>query len=205
MFQRTRVKTFVTLAAVAVVSGAVSAAAGGVTKPVEPGRTVAEQLYGRVLGPRDLRGFYPIACPMVTLAARPWAAENSVAATTLVANGFRAGLREPLFSQSSKAKGQSVVGWFRSSTAAQHELEGELAQARSAAETFRTIRVDGVPGAQGYVATRGGTSRVAVAFTQGAYEYVVAISTVHGAQIAALRDRASTALRVLYLRLQRDS
>jgi hypothetical protein len=195
-----RFRKLVAITIASAVCGSVVAGAALATKPGDPS-TGATDLYRRVLRPGELRGYVPYFCTTVTWTARRWAADNSLAAASLKANGFVAGLREPLASRGSSPRVVSTVALFRSVAGARRELDGELVQAGATAIRFRTLRVTGIPGARAYVASTRSVSRLAVSFSIGRHTYTVVVAARSRAQVDALGDRALDAARVLYRRL----
>jgi hypothetical protein len=185
------------LVALAVGTAAVGTAALGQT-PGQPNATpTTAPLYTRVLSVGDLPGFWSVACPVAVTSAAQWATHTAPAAE-LSSNGFMNGLREPLRSSAPGTRGWSVVAQFRSAAGAQREARSELDRARSLGGAFSQFEVPGIAGGHGYLLPGGSKSRIAIAFTEGRFQYLLQITGVARSHTAALRKRLAEAATTLY-------
>jgi hypothetical protein len=179
----------------------VALTAGGAAFARTPGQPNATSstapLYNRVLQLGDLEGFWSVTCPVAVASAAQWAMHTAPAAQ-LSSNG----LREPLRTGDSETHGWSVVAQFGSAAGAQHESLAELGEARALGAAFSEFDVPSIPGSHGYSLPDGSGSRIAVAFTEGRFQYLIEITGVGRADATALRSRLDAAALTLYHRSQ---
>jgi len=181
---------------VVVCLAALSAVAGAAgTRSPEPDATSATApLYTRVLSLDDLKGFWSVTCPVaVTSAAQ------------LERDGFMNGLREPLRSTGSAVQAWSIVAQFTSPAGARRESSAELGQARLLGAAVARFDVPLIPNSHGYSVPSGRTSRIAIGFTEGRFQYLLEIGGVGASDAAALRARLTAAAVALYHRSQTQS
>jgi hypothetical protein len=151
----------------------------------------------RVLQPNELRGFVPMICPIPETDATRWGA-GYLSVDGLHANGFVAGLREQLHSQTLGADALSVVAQFRSAQAARAEMQHELAAMRVAAGSYVAFPVENIPGARGFTFSSGGSTGYNVMFTDGPFQYLVGAGFAASASKMPTRAQVIAAATTLY-------
>jgi hypothetical protein len=170
----TKAKVVVAVASTALAAAGVALAQS--SRIPEAGDTATSiKLRETVLRANELAGFVPLTCPVAETDADRWAQENGVATDDLRRDGFLVGLREPLQSTTYVADAISVAAKFRSAEGARREVEREVVSARALGD-FGSFAVAGIPGARGFTLSGGGTVGYNIAFSRGAFEYLVAIS-----------------------------
>ena len=191
---------------VVVCLAALSAVAGAAgTRSPEPDATSATApLYTRVLSLDDLKGFWSVTCPVAVTSAAQWATQSSSAAE-LERDGFMNGLREPLRSTGSAVQAWSIVAQFISPAGARRESSAELGQTRLLGAAVARFDVPLIPNSHGYSVPSGRTSRIAIGFTEGRFQYLLEIGGVGASDAAALRARLTAAAVALYHRSQTQS
>lgn len=173
--------------------------------PGQPNATpTTAPLYTRVLLSGDLQGFWSVTCPVAITSAAQWATRAAPEAE-LSRNGFVNGLREPLRSSGSTVRAWSTVAQFRTPAGARREARAEVVRARALAAAFVRFDVPQIPGGQGYALPNGRTARIAVAFTEGRFQYLIELAGVGASDAAALRARLTSAAAALYRRPQAQS
>jgi len=176
--------------------------AAGARTPGQPDATSATApLYTRVLSIDELKGFWSVTCPVAVTSAAQWAT-HSASSAELERNGFVNGLREPLRSSGSSAQAWSAVAQFRTAAGARREALSELSRSRTLGGTVNRFELPQVPGSHGYSLANGGTSRIAVGFASGRFQYLIEISGFDASDAAVLRARLTTAAAALYERAQ---
>ena len=184
---------------------ALTAVAAGARTPGQPDATSATApLYTRVLSLDDLKGFWSVTCPVAVTSAAQWATQSSSAAE-LERDGFMNGLREPLRSTGSAVQAWSIVAQFTSPAGARRESSAELGQARLLGAAVARFDVPLIPNSHGYSVPSGRTSRIAIGFTEGRFQYLLEIGGVGASDAAALRARLTAAAVALYHRSQTQS
>lgn len=163
---------------------------------------------GRVLRAGEMKGFAPQGRRLFTTNASSWGASEQMSGSQLTAfvsqlkhEGFVAALRENLTASASATAGVSIVERFRSSQGARAELAANIKQFKAApsdGQPFEPFAVSGIPGARGFGYQ--GTMTANVAFTKGAYYYLVG---AEGAASGTASGRATViaAARHLYQRV----
>lgn len=178
--------------------------AGGAALARTPGGPDASAstapLYNRVLSLGDLHGFWSVACPVAVTSPDRWAAES---VGELAHDGFRNGLREQLRTNGSALQAWSVVAQFDSPAGARHELQTELADAKSTGGAYASFAVRAIPASHGYTLSGGRTSRIGIVYTQGRFEYLLEITGAAHADAANLRARLEAAAVTLAHRTAR--
>ena len=170
--------------------------------PGQPDATSATApLYTRVLSLDELKGFWSVTCPVAVTSTAQWATHSSSSAE-LERNGFMNGLRVPLRSSGSIARAWSTVAQFTSPAGARRESQAEFGRARRLGGAIARFDVPQIPGSHGYSVPNGGTSRIAVGFTEGRFQYLLEIGSVATSEAAALRARLTAAAVALYYRAQ---
>ena len=164
--------------------------------PADP----ASALYGRLLVRTELPGFIAWNCPAVQTDARRWA-QGSSAVEQLRRNGFAAGLRQTLRSDSVDADASASVARYDSARGARSELESEIAAARRHAHASTAFAVPGIPGAHGVTLTEAGTKRIDVGFTDGRYLHVVGVVFSSSATRQPSKAQVVAAATALYERV----
>jgi hypothetical protein len=129
----------------------------------------------RLLTSNELKGFTG-SRPLVAKTASRWLAALQIPSSQMASEtkrltrlGFVAGAREDL--TGAGRQGLSAVEQFKTPAGARSELANELEVFKANAAGPKTFPVSGIPGAVGLAATGG--SGVNVAFTSGAYYYLV--------------------------------
>jgi hypothetical protein len=184
-----------------VVTCLVALAAGSAALARTPGQPNATQttapLYTRVLSLGDLKGFWSVTCPVAETSAAQWST-HSGSETELSRNGFVNGLREPLRSSGSSVQAWSAVAQFTTAAGARREALSELGRALGRAVVHFTVPK--IPGSLGYSPADGRTSRIAVGFTEGRFQYLIEISGAGASDAAVLQARLTAAAVALYER-----
>jgi len=176
--------------------------AAGARTPGQPDATSATApLYTRVLSIDELKGFWSVTCPVAVTSAAQWAT-HSASSAELERNGFVNGLREPLRSSGSSAQAWSAVAQFRTAAGARREALSELSRARQLGGAFARFDVPQIPNSHGYSVPNGRTSRIAVGFTAGRFQYLLEVAGGGASEATALRARLTAAAVSLYQRAQ---
>jgi hypothetical protein len=118
----------------------------------------------------------------------------------LTRNGFRIGAREDLMNAGTP--GLSLVEQFRSPSAARAELGFEVSQSKNSTQpgaTYAPLKVSGIPGAVGFSLGGPNGGGINIAFTDGAYYYLVGQIVTGATSIANL----TAAAQHLYHRVHR--
>jgi hypothetical protein len=176
---------------------------------VPPGAPPALRgVHGRVLLAGELSGFKPTGHRALGINASSWATEDGVPAnqraqeaTRLTGLGFLDGVSEHLQpTNGGAAEGLSIVEQFRTPDAAHKELAFQVkAGGGTGAKTFA---VAAIPGARGFGGSSSESSGINVAFTKGAYYYLVGVGWPSGTSSPPTRAALIAAALHLYDRVQ---
>ena len=128
-----------------------------------------------VLGPTELAGFASISCPTVITDAADWAGAGNATIPALRAAGFEMGINEQFYSTTLHASASSTAVKFKTSTGALKDVADQFPTAREHG-TVATFPVAGIPHAHGSMRSANGVTEYRIAFTEGTYEYGVAIT-----------------------------
>jgi hypothetical protein len=162
---------------------------------------------GRVLTAGELAGFKPAGNRTLGVDAASWAASGGTPAsrrssetTRLTGLGFVAAISEHLQPTSGgAAEGLSIVEQFRSAGSARTELAYQVKQGTGPGVT--TFAVPGIPGASGFGGSSSETTGMNVAFSKGAYYYLVGAGWPTGTSSTPTRAELIAAAQHLYNRV----
>jgi hypothetical protein len=195
----------------------ISSAAGNPGAPAPPGAppgpppAAARAIAGRALRAGDLPGFTPQGDTAIAATAATWvrqseaqapAAQRTAQVKLLRRLGFLAGVDEHLERNGGgAAESISVVERFNSQSGARAEQRAQVARLKHSGLVF--FSVASIPGAQGLETGPGGPfTGLNVAFTRGAYYYLVGLGYPAGASPPpATRAQLTTAAQRLYARV----
>jgi hypothetical protein len=159
----------------------------------------------RVVGPRRLENFVPVAHPAVVSTPTAWATTTehmrapSQETSRLHRLGFVSGIDEQLLGLSPlKARGSSLVERFRSAAGARAELAYQYKH-QTAGANVTSYRVVGIPGARSWIGRRHGTTAINVSFAVGSYYYRVGSQFPTGSDATPSRGSINSAASGLYL------
>jgi hypothetical protein len=162
---------------------------------------------GRVLVASDLPGFAPRGGLEGGTSARSWmapsglpASEQAKVARKLEALGFLVGARERLGPTSGgQSEALSIVMQFRSPRAALANVSGEVRGEE--AHGAKAFAVPSIPGARGFGGVFGTNTGYNIAFTDGAYYYLVGAGYPTGSPGAPTPQDLIAAAQRLYARV----
>lgn len=165
-------------------------------------------VFGRVLAANELAGFRPQGRRVLGINASGWVVETEVPASLkaqetarLQRLGFVAAIKERLIPRNGMpSEGLSIVEQFRSQSAAVAELAAQTRMLK-AAGPLPTFSVPGIPGGIGSGGSRPENSGENVAFTKGAYYYLVGVGWRTGIPSPPTRAALVAAAQRLYGRV----
>jgi hypothetical protein len=165
-------------------------------------------VFGRVLVSGEFPGFTPEGRRQLGVNADSWIGQQEATppqrareVTRLRALGFVAAVRERLLPvNGGRAEGLSIVEKFRSPAAAREELTHQVQSVKAAGPTT-VFTVPAVPGAEGFGGASRANSGDNVAFTKGAYYYIVGAGWRTGEPHPPTREVLIGAAQRLYKRV----
>ena len=137
-------------------------------------------------------GFWAVYCPITVANTAAWTQGDSAEETALQSEGFAGGVRELLRSKSGST-GVSVALRFHSAAGANADVKRREHDAghHGYATNFA---LSGSPSVHAYTVRTSGSATVRVAFTLGADEYAVTVTTAQSKDVGALQRAIATAV-----------
>jgi hypothetical protein len=178
--------------------------------PPGPPPAAARAIAGRTLRAGDLPGFAPRGDSAAAATAASWVrqseteappAERSAQVALLKRLGFLAGVEERLEpSGGGEGESVSVVEHFASPSGARAEQQAQVSRLKKNGLTAYTVA--SIPGAEGLVTGPGAFTGLNVAFTRGAYFYLVGLGyPTRTSPPPATGAQLTTAAQRLYARV----